>query len=123
MLHPRFICRQLDTSRQQAIIFTLCVALSLLTLTSLGGFSSSVRRSTLRDVTLPGSRAHTERPMRSFRLGTSPSASVLEKKKTRDLPETLQAWSSPLTPPSSKLIGGSSLGWIVIFAATSLRRS
>lgn len=49
MLHLRFIWRQLGNSRQQAIIFILCVALSLLTLTSLGGFSSSVRRSTLRD--------------------------------------------------------------------------
>lgn len=49
MLHLRFIFRQLDNSRQQALIFILCVALSLLTLTSLGGFSSSVRHSTLRD--------------------------------------------------------------------------
>ncbi|MHB8810005.1 MAG: ABC transporter permease [Desulfobulbaceae bacterium] len=49
MLHLRFIWRQLCNSRQQAMIFILCVALSLLTLTSLGGFSSSVRRSTLRD--------------------------------------------------------------------------
>jgi putative ABC transport system permease protein len=49
MLHLRFICRQLGASRQQAMIFILCVALSLLTLTSLGGFSSSVRSSTLRD--------------------------------------------------------------------------
>ncbi|HBI14859.1 MAG TPA: hypothetical protein DDY20_05005 [Desulfobulbaceae bacterium] len=49
MLHLRFIYRQLGKSRQQAFIFILGVALSLLTLTSLGGFSSSVRTSTLRD--------------------------------------------------------------------------
>ena len=49
MLHLRFIRRQIGNSRQQAVIFILCVALSLLTLTTLGGFSSSVRRSTLRD--------------------------------------------------------------------------
>ncbi|RJX19547.1 MAG: FtsX-like permease family protein [Desulfobulbus sp.] len=49
MLHKRFIWRQLNSSRQQAMIFIFCVALSLLTLTSLGGFSGSVRHSTLRD--------------------------------------------------------------------------
>jgi len=49
MLHFRFIFRQIDASRKQAIIFVICVALSLLILTSLGGFSSSVRRSMLQD--------------------------------------------------------------------------
>lgn len=49
MLHPRFIFRQINDSRKQAVIFALCVALSLLTLTSLGGFSTSVRRSMLKD--------------------------------------------------------------------------
>ena len=49
MLHFRFIFRQIDDSRKQAIIFVICVALSLLILTSLGGFSSSVRRSMLQD--------------------------------------------------------------------------
>lgn len=49
MLHLRFIFRQIDSSRKQAIIFMFCVALSLLILTSLGGFSSSVRSSMLQD--------------------------------------------------------------------------
>ena len=49
MLHLRFIFRQINGSRKQAMIFILCVALSLLILTSLGGFSSSVRRSMLHD--------------------------------------------------------------------------
>jgi putative ABC transport system permease protein len=49
MLHFRFIVRQIKNSRKQALIFILCVALSLLTLVSLGGFSSSVRRSMLKD--------------------------------------------------------------------------
>ncbi len=49
MLHLRFIFRQIIASRKQAIIFVLCVALSLLILTSLGGLSSNVRRSMLQD--------------------------------------------------------------------------
>ncbi len=49
MLHFRFLFRQINSSRKQAIIFVVCVALSLLILTSLGGFSSSVRRSMLQD--------------------------------------------------------------------------
>ncbi len=49
MLHFRFIVRQINGSRKQALIFILCVALSLVTLVSLGGFSSSVRRSMLKD--------------------------------------------------------------------------
>ncbi len=49
MLHFRFITRQIRSSSRQSLIFILCVALSLLILTSLGGFSSSVRRSMLKD--------------------------------------------------------------------------
>ena len=49
MLHFRFIFRLINGSRKQSLIFVLCVALSLLILTSLGGFSSSVRRSMLKD--------------------------------------------------------------------------
>jgi putative ABC transport system permease protein len=49
MLHFRFIFRQIDGSRKQAMIFVACVALSLLILTSLGGFSNSVRSSMLQD--------------------------------------------------------------------------
>lgn len=49
MLHLRFILRQIAGSRNQAIIFVFCVALSLLILTALGGFSGSVRRSMLQD--------------------------------------------------------------------------
>jgi putative ABC transport system permease protein len=49
MFHFRFIFRQISSSGRQALIFVLCVALSLLTLVSLGGFSSSVRSSMLKD--------------------------------------------------------------------------
>ena len=49
MLHFHFITRQIKGSSRQSLIFILCVALSLLILTSLGGFSSSVRRSMLKD--------------------------------------------------------------------------
>ncbi len=49
MVHYRFIFREINNSRTQAVIFVLCVTLSLLTLTSLGGFSSSVRRTMLQD--------------------------------------------------------------------------
>lgn len=49
MPHFRFIFRQIKGSRKQGVIFVICVALSLLILTSLGGFSSSVRRSMLKD--------------------------------------------------------------------------
>jgi len=49
MLHLHFICRQVAGSHKQAVIFVLCVALSLLTLTSVGGFSSNVRSSMLQD--------------------------------------------------------------------------
>jgi putative ABC transport system permease protein len=49
ILNLRFIYRQIKSSGKQALIFILCVALSLLTLVSLGGFSSSVRSSMLKD--------------------------------------------------------------------------
>ena len=49
MINLRFIRRELSSSPQQAIIFVLCVALSIVTLVSLSGFSESVDRSLLRD--------------------------------------------------------------------------
>jgi len=49
MLHLRFIVRQIVGSGRQSLIFVACVALSLLILTSLGGFSRSVRSSMLKD--------------------------------------------------------------------------
>lgn len=49
MLNRRLIRRELAGSPQQSIIFVLCVALSLVTLVSLSGFSESVDRSLLRD--------------------------------------------------------------------------
>jgi putative ABC transport system permease protein len=49
MLHFHFIVRQIRSHFKQALIFVLCVALSLLILVSLGGFSSSVRSSMLKD--------------------------------------------------------------------------
>ncbi len=48
-LHPRFIIRQIVRSRRQAVVFVLCVALSIMTLISLNGFSASVNTSLLND--------------------------------------------------------------------------
>jgi len=49
ILHPRFIVRQIVRSRRQAIVFVLCVTLSIVTLISLNGFSASVNASLLND--------------------------------------------------------------------------
>lgn len=49
MLHTRFIYRQISTSWKQTAVFIACVALSLVTLVSLGGFGESVNSSLLRD--------------------------------------------------------------------------
>ncbi len=49
MLNRRLILRELAGSPHQSFIFALCVALSLVTLLSLSGFSESVDRSLLRD--------------------------------------------------------------------------
>ncbi|MBW2482886.1 MAG: FtsX-like permease family protein [Deltaproteobacteria bacterium] len=49
MLNLRFIIRQIARSRRQAVVFVLCVALSIVTLISLNGFSDSVNTSLLND--------------------------------------------------------------------------
>jgi len=49
ILNIRFIIRQIARSRRQAIVFGLCVALSIVTLISLNGFSASVNKSMLND--------------------------------------------------------------------------
>jgi putative ABC transport system permease protein len=48
-LHIHFIGRQIIRSRRQALVFVLCVALSIVTLLSLNGFSASVRTSMQKD--------------------------------------------------------------------------
>jgi putative ABC transport system permease protein len=48
-LHRHFIVRQIARSRRQAMVFVLCVALSIVTLISLNGFSASVNSSMLND--------------------------------------------------------------------------
>ncbi len=48
-LHIHFIGRQIIRSRRQAFVFVLCVALSIVTLISLNGFSVSVRTSMQKD--------------------------------------------------------------------------
>ena len=48
-LHRHFIVRQIAHSRRQAMVFVLCVALSIVTLISLNGFSASVNSSMLND--------------------------------------------------------------------------
>jgi len=49
LLNIHFTIRQIARSRRQAIVFVLCVALSIVTLISLNGFSASVNRSMLND--------------------------------------------------------------------------
>ena len=49
ILHPQFIVRQIVRSRRQALVFVMCVALSIVTLISLNGFSASVNTSLLND--------------------------------------------------------------------------
>lgn len=49
MLHMPFIKRQLTRSGKQAVVFVLCVVLSLVTLVALGGFGRSVHDSLLKD--------------------------------------------------------------------------
>lgn len=48
-MNYRFIYRQITTSFKQTFVFVACVALSLVTLVSLGGFGESVNNSLLRD--------------------------------------------------------------------------
>ncbi len=49
MLSIRFVRRQISASFHQAVLFVLCVVLSLVTLITLSGFSRSVHLSFLRD--------------------------------------------------------------------------
>ncbi len=49
MLNLRFIGRQITGAKRQCVVFVLCVALSMVTLVSLGSFSRSVQSSLLRD--------------------------------------------------------------------------
>ena len=49
LIHILFIVRQILRSRRQAIVFVLCVALSIVTLIALNGFSVSVRTSMQKD--------------------------------------------------------------------------
>jgi putative ABC transport system permease protein len=49
MFNTRLVRRQIAGSRHQAVVFVLCVALSLVTLVSLSGFSRSVHATFLKD--------------------------------------------------------------------------
>ena len=49
LINIHFIIRQIARSRRQAFVFVLCVALSIVTLISLNGFSASVNSSMLND--------------------------------------------------------------------------
>ncbi|HBA86623.1 MAG TPA: hypothetical protein DCZ75_01150 [Geobacter sp.] len=49
MVNLRFIARQMTGAKRQCTVFVLCVALSMITLVSLGSFRESVERSLLRD--------------------------------------------------------------------------
>jgi putative ABC transport system permease protein len=48
-INSHLIIRQIARSRRQATVFVMCVALSIVTLISLNGFSASVNRSMLND--------------------------------------------------------------------------
>jgi len=49
MIHTDFIIREIRRSSKQAVVFCLCVALSLTSLTAFSGFSKSVYRALLND--------------------------------------------------------------------------
>uniref|UniRef100_C6E967 FtsX-like permease family protein n=1 Tax=Geobacter sp. (strain M21) TaxID=443144 RepID=C6E967_GEOSM len=49
MVSTRFLLRQVTGAKRQCTVFVLCVALSMITLVSLGSFSESVESSLLRD--------------------------------------------------------------------------
>ncbi|QXE92017.1 ABC transporter permease [Geomonas subterranea] len=49
MVNLRFIARQMTGAKRQCAVFILCVALSMITLVSLGSFRESVERSLLQD--------------------------------------------------------------------------
>nr|WP_284694563.1 FtsX-like permease family protein [Geomonas sp. Red32] len=49
MVNAHFILRQITGARRQSALFVLCVALSMITLVSLGSFNRSVQRSLWRD--------------------------------------------------------------------------
>lgn len=49
MIHPSFIRREISRSSNQAMLFILCVGLSLVTLTAFSGFSKSIHQSLLND--------------------------------------------------------------------------
>lgn len=49
MIQPHFILRQLSRSSRQAIVFILCVGMSITSLTAFSGFSTSINRSLLKD--------------------------------------------------------------------------
>ncbi|MDJ0721598.1 MAG: FtsX-like permease family protein [Desulfobacterales bacterium] len=46
---PRLILRELDQNRQQTAVLLVCIALSVVGLTALGGFQANVREAMLRD--------------------------------------------------------------------------
>jgi len=48
-MHRRFAYRQITSSPKQTIVFVACVALSLVTLVSIGGFGESINNALLRD--------------------------------------------------------------------------
>ncbi len=49
MLHKSFIRRQITRSGRQALVFVLCVTLSIVTIVALDGFGSSVNEAVLKD--------------------------------------------------------------------------
>ncbi len=49
MLHKKFIIRELASAPRQSAVFILCVILSLMALTTLNGFSESIRHFLLKD--------------------------------------------------------------------------
>ncbi|GFO53728.1 membrane protein [Geomonas sp. Red276] len=67
MVNAHFILRQISGARRQSALFVLCVALSMITLVSLGSFNRSVQRSLWRDARALHAadiiiRAHAELP-------------------------------------------------------------
>jgi putative ABC transport system permease protein len=104
MLHFHFIVRQIRSHFKQALIFVFCVALSLLILVSLGGFSSSVRSSMLKDARQLYAAdiiIHSHYPL------SKGLAAAIEKHQAQDLAEgalVLQFYSMAANPDRDKSV-------------------
>jgi putative ABC transport system permease protein len=88
-MHKRFIVRQITSAPRQSVMFVLCVALSIVPLVALGGFSGSVNRSMLRDAR----QLHASDVMVRSHYDFSPGLSrAVDELKQQGKVETARVW-------------------------------